>query len=362
MRCWYLTFLTHLYLFVMVGGIWAAGIVQRVVDRRAFGGFLICEAIGAIGLIVALGLLTGILSWQDRSGGTMGFGIFSMNLGSPFVPQLSGVIPPLRHYRIGTPSQVLTYLGLGALLVLACATPGLVLWLRKDARRHVALLVVMAGFTLFALSNIVTLGSHVLLHIPLSPRLAYAFGAFRASGRFFWPVADALIAFSVLTVLRRFHATAALLILAMATTLQGIDVGPVRQAVAASTRYPVPAVLDRAAVNRALVGARAVMVFPSYGCVGSGPNGGGPDLRDIERLQQANVELQLLAAWRNLPINSVVNSRVVTDCTAEAATQQASRRPGVAYFYLTANTSAPTGTCQPIGWLRMCKIASSPKR
>ena len=362
---WYgllvLTFLTHLYLFVMVGGIWTAGVVQRALDRSLSGRLLAREAAGAVGLIVAVALLTGILSWQDRSGGTSGFGVFSLNIGSPFVPQLSGAIPPLRHYWIGMHSQVLGYLGLGALLVLACAAPGLVSWLRGNARRHAALLAVMAGFYLFALSDTVTLGSHVLLHIPLPQGLAYALGAFRASGRFIWPVANTLITLSVLTVLRRYRPTAALAILALGGVVQMADVGPIRQAVAASTRQAVPAVLDRAAVNRVLAHAHRVMIFPSSGCV----DGGAEESRSVQagvaRLAQANVEIQLLAAWRNLPINSTVNSRIATDCTAEARIRHSPRRPGVAYFYLTPRGPGPADACHAIGWLRACLIPDHAK-
>ena len=362
---WYgllvLTFLTHLYLFVMVGGIWTAGVVQRAFDRSASSRFLAREAAGAVSLIVAVALLTGILSWQDRSGGTFGFGVFSLNLGSPFVPQLSGAIPPLRHYWIGMHSQVLGYLGLGALLVLAFAASGLVSWLRANARRHAALLAVMAGFYFFALSDIVTLGSHVLLHIPLPQGLAYALGAFRASGRFFWPVADALIALSVLTVLRRYRPMAALAILMAAGVVQMVDVYPIRQAVAASTRRAVPAVLDRMAVSRMLAQAHGVMIFPSSGCIGSDAEPSRNTQAEIARLAQANVEIQLQAAWRNLPINSAVNSRIATDCATEAQTRDAPRRPGFAYFYLTSDRPGPADACQAIDWVRACMIPNRPR-
>ncbi|MDE2580463.1 MAG: hypothetical protein KGL52_02395 [Rhodospirillales bacterium] len=351
-------FLTHLYLFVMVGGIWVAGVMQRGLNRGGAGRRLMQEAVAAVGLILAIGLLTGILSWQDRVGGTSEFGQFSLNLGSPFVPQLSGVIPPLRHYWIGMHSQVLGYLGLGALLVLACAAPGMFAWLRERGRHHAALLVVLAGFYLFALSNKVTLGSHVLLHVALPSALAYMLGAFRASGRFFWPVGYAALVFGVLIVLRRYRPGVAVVILGVAGLLQIVDVAPLRQEVAASARAAVPPVVDRAAVDRLLARAHGVMIFPSFACIGA-----GLDPQRTDHLQHVDMEIQLLAAWRDLPTNSAKTSRdISTDCRQEA--QPARLRPGVAYFFtaggLVPPSSAPAGACRRIGMLEACLVQDHP--
>ena len=116
--CWLgllvLALLTHIYLFVMVGGIWAASLAQTGLDGRVGARRLLVEAGGVVGCVVALMLLAGMLSRETREGGTHGFGIFSLNLAAPFVPQMSGVIPPLRDYWMGMRAQVFGYPGLGA--------------------------------------------------------------------------------------------------------------------------------------------------------------------------------------------------------------------------------------------------------
>jgi hypothetical protein len=361
------TLLTHLYLFVMVGGIWAAAQVQAALELPAARRRLALQAALTVGAIAALGLLTGILSRDVGSGGTTGFGVFSMNLASPFLPQLSGAIPPLRGYWVGGRSQVLAWPGLGAWLVLlaALAFAGR-RWPWALARRHPALALVLLGFVLFALSNRITLGNRVLLALPLPDGLAYALGAFRASGRFVWPVLDAALAAGLLALLRQARRGPALAVLAAACVLQVVDAGPIRAAIAASASHPLAPVLDRAAAAAEIAPATALLVFPSSGCIGQAIDPAAPDppAQQEARLNQANVELQLLASQKNLPLNTVVNSRLATDCGAEAALRQAGLRPGAAYFYLAGPPPAaaqlggrdPQAVCRRLGWVLACRI------
>jgi hypothetical protein len=359
--CWLgllvLALLTHLYLFVMVGGIWAAALAQTGLDGRVGTRRLLGEAAAVVGCVVVLMLVTGMLSAETREGGTHGFGIFSLNLAAPFVPQMSGVIPPLRDYWIGMRTQVFGYPGLGALIVVLAGLPALPDWLRRRGRAHMALLAVLAVFYLFALSNRVMLGGRVLIDIPLPDGLDYALGAFRASGRFFTPVAYAAVAGGIVLVLSRYRARTALAILAVAGMLQLVDVGPVRHAIAESARHPPAPVFDRAVVGALVARASAVVMFPTTGCIDRAiAEGSGERIA----LSQATVELQLLAARRNLPVNAVVNSRIATDCDAEARARDATLRPGVAYFYLTPFTPSSLqlggGVCAVDGALRMCMV------
>jgi hypothetical protein len=366
--CWLgllvLALLTHIYLFVMVGGIWAASLAQTGLDGRVGARRLLVEAGGVVGCVVALMLLAGMLSRETREGGTHGFGIFSLNLAAPFVPQMSGVIPPLRDYWMGMRAQVFGYPGLGALVVVLAALPALPGWLRRRGRGHVALLFVLAVFYLFALSNRVMLGGRVLIDIPLPDRLDYVLGAFRASGRFFMPVAYAAVAGAIVLVLQRYRARTALAVLGVAGLLQLVDVGPVREAIAESALHPPAPVFDRARVGAFVARAREVVMFPTTGCIDRAVADGVVDSRDRIALSQATVELQLLAARRNLPVNAVVNSRIATDCDAEAAARAAALRPGVAYFYLTPFVPSPRQivghevgeVCEEVSSLLACRV------
>jgi hypothetical protein len=366
--CWIallaVTVLTHLYLFVMVGGCWVAAIVQKGLDRRSRPAALLAESAAVIIVIVGLMALAGMISPDLRSSGTSGFGIFSMNLGSPFIPQLSGVIPPLRSYWIGMRSQVLSYPGLGVLLVIVASLPALLGWISRNWRAHAALIAVLAAFLLFAVSNRITLGARVLLEIPLPDSLSYALGTFRASGRFFWPIAYAVTAAAILLVIRTYRPRAALALLGIACVLQLIDADPVRSAIAQSTRHPLDPVFDRGRAERLVAQSRSIVVFPTAGCAPHAMSTGEAPGDDPWHLLQATIELELLAARHNLPVNSVENPRFVADCKAEAVAERQPLQPGSGYFYLTAFTPDPrqlggrrfADVCEDIEWFRFCQI------
>lgn len=362
-----LALLTHLYLFVMVGGIWTAAFCQAALDGAPARRRLAWQAGLTMAGIVALGLLTGIVSRKIGDGGTTGFGVFSMNLASPFLPQSSGVLPPLRTYWVGMRSQVLAWPGFGVWLVVLAALA--FAWRERPwalLRRHAALAAVLLGFFLFALSDRVTLGARVLLAVPLPEGVAFALGAFRASGRFVWPVLYALLALGLLGLLRRARPGAALAVLALASVLQVVDAGPIRAAIAASASHPLAPVLDRAAAAAVIDAATGVEAFPSAGCVDAaiGSPTAASFAQQEKKLNQANVALQLLASEKNLPLNTVVNSRLATDCVAEAALRRAPLRPGVAYFYLAGAAPTPqqlggrdaAAACTRLGWVLACRL------
>jgi Family of unknown function (DUF6311) len=358
--------LTHLYLFMMAGGFWAAATLEEFSEGRRPRARLLLRAVLTIAAIVALALATGILSPQTRSGGSDGFGIGSMNLASPFVPQLSGAIPALREFWVGMRVQVMDYPGLGVLLLVAAGA--LVRLAGGGPRpgpwtRHWALLAFLLGCVLFALSNRVTLGARVLLEVPLPAKLAYALGAFRASGRFFWPVLYTLISVALLALLRARWRVVSVVVLAAACVVQVIDAGPLRAAIAASAAAPVPPLFDRARAAELLAPASALLVFPTIGCLYPEPVK-LPDPMRERRLAQANVELQLLASKRNLPLNTMANPRLAADCVGEAATRQAKLLPGVAYFYLEGAAPAaeqlggrdPAAVCEKLDWVLECRL------
>lgn len=354
------TALTHMYLFVMVGGCWSAAIVQKGLNRRESVRGLTMEALATIGLLLCIMTVTGILNPDLQSGGTRDFGIYSLNLGSPLVPQLSGVLPPLRTYWIGMRSQVFGYVGLGALAVILISIPHMPEYFGAAIRSHLAMTCVFIIFFLFALSNRITFGSHILLEIPLPDRLAYGLGTFRASGRFFWPVAYTVLAMAILVIADTFQCRTTLAVLGLACILQLIDAGPVRNAVATSSRHALAQVFDRGRAEERIGSARALMIFPTAGCLDTEGN----DAQLDRRLLQAVVELELAAARHNLPVNSVVRPRIATDCRAELNTKRQGLRPGTDYFYLTPFTAGPdqlnglerADVCSALDWLQVCRI------
>jgi hypothetical protein len=362
--------LTNFYLFTMAGGFWVAAQVQCGLDRLVPRPRLLAEAAATVAVVAALLLAAGILSPELGGARIAGYGMFSMNLASPFVPQLSGVIPPLARYWVGMPEQVFDYLGLGGLVVLLAGAAAALRGarrhggLRPAARAHAALLVLCLAWYLFALSHRITLGGHLLLRLPLPERLVYAFGAFRAAGRFFWPVGYAAVAAGTVLILRRWPPRAAAVLLLLAAGLQLADVAPQRAAIAASARGPAPPALDRAAAAAVLARSQGVLVFPSFGCEPADLDAGGHPTPAGARLSQAIMEIQLLAARANLPINSVDNARGAPDCAGQRRLMQAPLAPGRAYFYLAGFTPGrpqlagrdPAEVCAMLDWVRYCLL------
>jgi Family of unknown function (DUF6311) len=365
------TLLTNFYLFAMVGACWSAALLQRKLNGAASMAYLVIEALVAISLMLTVMLVTGIVVPGASSSNVNvisagGFGGFSTNLGSLFVPQMSVVLPGLVHYRIGMGMQYegFGYVGTGTLLLLMAGLPHGVGWLRGAAHRHSVLLAIVVGSFLFALSNHIYLGSHQLVTIPLPYRVLRLFNLFRSSGRFVWLPGYAIMAGSIVLCLKQPRPQWMGVICLAAAALQIADAAPLRAAIRATVSGPTPAVFDRDQAAALAARASAIEVFPSYGCVEKVIAAGIDPDSDWVRLTQANLEFQLIAARADFPINSVYQSRLPTDCRAETAERAALLRPGTLYVYLDAPAAA-TGqlgghdvakACGTIDWIHYCLI------
>lgn len=361
-----ISLLTNLYLFVMVGGFWAAMLLQRLLDRSAIWGLLVLEAVVVCAALLMVMLAMGILSADLRHGAAVGFGLFSMNLASPFMPQMSGVFPWLEQFRIGMPYQYegFAYLGFGALLMLSFSLQRLLGWLCAAYRVHGVLICVLFLFTLFALSHHVFLGTTEILYLPLPDHVVALLGTFRSSGRFFWPVAYALIAASLLLILRTRSPRLAVRLVVVACVLQLIDIQPLRRAVAASAGQARADAFDRTRIAALVQRADAVLVYPSWYCIEDAMEAGTMPFTRRDELHLPDLDIQLAAARAGRAVNSVYVARRPTDCAAEGRAQAAPLRQGTVYFYPTGYVpeSAQLGgrsaaeVCASVAALRYCVV------
>jgi hypothetical protein len=279
---------------------------------------------------------------------------------------MSGVVPGLAHYQIGMGSQYegFGYVGTGVLLLLLAGLPGAARWLRTAPRHHAALIAVLLASMLFALSNRVFLGSHLLVTVPVPQAVLHLFGLLRSSGRFVWLPGYAIISGSVVLALRRKRSWPTATLCLAAATLQIVDAWPLRAAISAAASDPVPALFDRDAVAALAARSDAIEVFPTYGCVAPEIAAGNDTASAWPHLTQANVEFQLIAARAGLPINSVYQSRLPTNCLVEAMQRDANLRPGTLYLYLDSlepepeqlGGADPAHVCGMVDWLRYCLI------
>lgn len=299
--------LTHVYLLAMCGALYAASLLAR--RRRAGPRGWLVEPACVAGVLLAVAVVAGHLGpGTGSSPFAAGFGSDSMNLASPFWPQRSGLFPGGQAILDATGDQYegFNYLGFGALLVVFGAAVLNAAEFPAMLRRHRELGVVLALLTLFALSNRVFLGDIKLIDLDYSWRLDHLAGIFRASGRMFWPAYYAIMLGGLVLLLRRLPPAWRVGIVVACCVLQLIDTEPLRHRLGVLSARDTPTVLDEQLWSRRIAGATRVAVYPTFVCIKAGEQ------------VVPNIELQLFAARVGRPENSVDNSRLGTDCAAEA--------------------------------------------
>ena len=299
-----LTYLTNIYLFAMVGAVWLCSVIQRRLNGLA----TTPEALGAGALTIAFVMSVIAISGQFGGGTGLpfsgGYGAFSMNLLSPFVPQDSGLFPGAGGAIDANSHQYegFNYLGVGLLLASLLVLPTEAGWLRQNLRRHVSLLIAFAALTVFAISHRVFAGHWLLFELPMPLYVLWVLGIFHSSGRFFWLIGYAQMAIVIVLGFRRAQPAMALC-LAGAAILQLFDVQPLREQITASIARPGAEELDRGEVTRLVARARHLEVIPSFQCrvsVGLDQQG---------KVMRANMELMLATARMNVPTNTVYSGR-----------------------------------------------------
>ena len=365
-----LALLTNPYLFVMVGACWSATFLQGLLSGNMTPRQAIVAVAAPVFVVSCLLFLLGVFAARSSVRGDPGFGEFSMNLISPFVPQMSGLFSPLKGFRAGNPNQYegFSYLGIGVLVLLIVNLRNISQWLIRHWQCHFALLLVFGALFVLALSNRIFFGNHLLLNIPLSENAERALAMFRSSGRFFWPIGYAITALCRLCTLHKFRPLASIALVLMAALLQFLDVAPLRSAIASAVAREAPSVLDRDRLRTMVVHSDAVLVFPTDSCARDALDAMDltPAARDRlkHRVWFGDMEVQLAGAMANVPTNTVWVDRLKTTCVEEIHVQHQPLLPGVLYVYLLdfMPTKEQTGAidprqiCRSDDWVRYCQI------
>jgi hypothetical protein len=210
-----------------------------------------------------------------------GFGFYSMNLLSPVVPQTSTLLPGYATWllgpgRNGAPFDVIdatggqafegfNYLGLGLLLL--CVLAPILAWRRlgRALSRQPFVPVACVALALFALSNEVWVAYGRLLTLPEPPSFLRDF---RATGRFFWPLAYLLLAGGA-ALLWRARPRSAAVLLPLLALLQLADATLRAEWTYASLRRPGTQALAAELWQPLIAAHEVVRLLPSYECGGS---------------------------------------------------------------------------------------------
>lgn len=284
------TILIHFYLFAMVAGIYAAMLADEA-DRSGEAPITVIIRFGAF--LAGTALLLVVSGYLHGAGGSSGFGFFSMNILSPFMPQHSGLFGGDMIDATGGQYEGFNYLGIGVLLLFVLAL--VLCWhdLWDMAKRYKYLLVVMALFTGFAISLRPFIGDidlfHPLAHAgpPVASSAAptahaavqpagvgakihdlifYPLQQFRSSGRFFWPVGYLMAAFGIVGVWRRLSPNLAAALLVVAAVLQFVDAGPLRADMATAFQDPGTPPLGADPWVKMIAAHGSITVLPSMDC------------------------------------------------------------------------------------------------
>ena len=188
--------LIHPYLLAMSYPVFLAYLGKQFLsDSLSFKRMLawvVCSLTLLLGLMYTGGYLVGSEAMAT------GFGIYSLNLTAPFCGGMLCIVTDATSGQY----EGYNYLGAGTLVLLLIALTTSGRELIGAARKHLPLLLVLLGFTLYATSHRIYLGQDSLLDLPLPKALEAAAGVFRVSGRFFW-LAGYCLLFAALTVLLR---------------------------------------------------------------------------------------------------------------------------------------------------------------
>jgi hypothetical protein len=216
--------LVQAYILPMVGALWAADWLARAVDRERRGGaFIGVEALGVPAAGVAGLWAGGFFLLSGGFGGTWGgYGKMQLDLLAPFDPGYWGALLPdittADHLEAGN-----SYPGLGALVVIGL---GALAWPRGVLQRHWALVLVLAGLLLLAVTHRVAIGGREFEVLPLPDWIVTRADALRASERFFWPVLYAALFGAAVALVRRLGGRRAGFVLFAALMLQAVDLRP----------------------------------------------------------------------------------------------------------------------------------------
>jgi hypothetical protein len=180
-------------------------------------------------------------------------------------------------------------------------------------RRHAALAVVLLICAGFAASNRLTIGPWHLVDLPMTGWMQQAAGVMRASGRFIWPLVYVLSLVPALLLMSRIPRRVWLVTLCLASVVQTIEAWPIRQMATAYSRTAEPDLIGQDEFNAWLEGHDRVWQYPSWFCGGL-----GRDAETMHTVVRQETQLQMLAAWKGLPMNSVYMARRAKNCEREA--------------------------------------------
>lgn len=321
--------LLHPYIAAMSAIFFAATLIESFRVRTINARGLALRAAGTAATTICLMLLGGgYLTAASQN--FADYGMYSLNLASPFVPFPNTLFGRLLGTNTASISGIYQweggcYLGAGVLcLCLACAP--VIRDFNSRLKKHRVLVALLVLTMFYAVSNRIGFGSHELLTIPLPQKLVGLLSIFRGSGRFVWVGVYTLTVFLVTVVVRDYSPRVSVAVLAAAAALQLVDVAPMQWDVRAATMQSPQPTINTATWSALLEKHSKIFEFPSFEC-------GGIYNADVPGGRWRALEIDWLVAKAGLPNNSAYLTRYTKDCDRERALAVADHEPGTLYLY-----------------------------
>jgi hypothetical protein len=202
----------HPYMLFMMAAVWGGDVLRRFVPAaKALDRKTVLEIVRDCVLILMVPILTLGISgaYSGNSAEAKGYGFYSMGLDAPINP----VRPEFSFFikahpqDIGQAFEGFQYLGLGILgLLLGALLLYQITFSARQARPFIEsckpLIIPFIILLVVALSHRIQFYDIELLKIPLAEPILNALAIFRASGRFFWPIAYVLILIALVIVFK----------------------------------------------------------------------------------------------------------------------------------------------------------------
>jgi hypothetical protein len=340
--------LIHPYILAMVVTVLAAVPLSLLLrgDRR--WRIAVPWFAGSTALVWVVALLLGYGGNQPPGG----FGIYSMNLLAPLLPGRSALFPDETIDATGGQTlEGFQYLGAGSLLLLlVVAVPAVKGPARLDWRRHAGLAAVLLGLVVFSLSNRVYAGHRLVFRLhTVVPTVVLQF---RATGRFFWPVAYTAMTAAVLLAARAFPPRRAATLLVVAAGLQFVEAGAQRRQIHESALTGPSWMLDEPLLAPVFTAHHSLTLWPRFGC-------------GADETNPLAMQVLLLASQTVMHTNTMFSARtqIDPDCDAAAVLSQPLRqgelrvihRPALAWLVPDA-----ARVCRRLGGLVLCSADPLP--
>jgi hypothetical protein len=297
--CWTLllvsAFYINIYIFVMVCGIYLSSLLSMM--KESYFNHELYKFVLSFFIVISSTALMIFPLPQGDITREWGFGYYSMNVLSPF---LGGRLFSLQADVAPGQYEGFNYLGLG--LIISMLVSYVIIRRHNYINKHLYLFVVMALFTVYALSDHIYIGSQKILVVSYPGILDGLTSQFRASGRFFWPVGYGLAIASILIIYRnfkRYYFVAFCLILII---LQILDVGDRYRVLVDTSRREFVEKLDYTLWDNVIhKNINKLYYYPKFKC-GLNPH-------------ETLLPVMRYAAERNLNLNTGYVARYTPSCT-----------------------------------------------